>query len=259
MTDSLSFDRAADFYDKTRDFPEPVATQGIQAILDVAGPGARILDAGTGTGRVSVPLLKRRADLFGVDLSTRMMSRLREKFSSARLAKADVSQLPFPGKIFDAVLTCHVMHLVGPWREALREYRRVLKPAGKYINAYSDNIGESLQIQVRDRWRELLKEHGFTSQRIGAKDEKEVAEVLKGMGAELKEISVVEYVSTSTVRQEIDRIASRALSHSWAIPDSIFAESLVELNAWAKKEYPDWDRPFEEKNQFILDVATFEN
>jgi ubiquinone/menaquinone biosynthesis C-methylase UbiE len=259
MNTSLSFDRAADFYDQTRSFPEAIATRGIQAILDIAGAEARFLDVGTGTGRVSVPLLKHSADLIGVDLSPRMMERLRGKFPAARLAQADASQLPFPSNSFDAVLTCHVMHLVSPWREALGEYRRVLKPAGKYINAYSENIGESLQIQVRDHWRDLIKEHGFTSQRIGAKDEKEVAEVLKGMGAELQEISVVEYVYTSTVRQEIDHIASRVLSHSWAIPDSIFAESLVELNAWAKKEYPDWDRPIEEKDQFILDVATFEN
>src|SRR5512137_1155289 len=117
MVDSISFDRAADFYDQTRDFPEPVANQGVQAILDAAGPGARILDAGTGTGRVSVPLLKRGATLFGIDLSARMMSRLKGKFPPARLAQADVSRLPFGGKTFDAVLTCHVMHLVGPWRE----------------------------------------------------------------------------------------------------------------------------------------------
>jgi ubiquinone/menaquinone biosynthesis C-methylase UbiE len=259
MTDSISFDRAADFYDQTRSFPEPVATQGIQAILDTAGAGARFLDVGTGTGRVSVPLLKRGADLFGVDLSTKMMAQLRGKFPAARLAQADASQLPFAADTFDVVLTCHVMHLVAPWREALLEYRRVLKPGGKYIDAHSENISESLQIKVRDHWREIIKEHGFTSQHIGARDEKELAGALRSLGAELKEIPVVEYVSTSTVRQEIDRIASRSFSHSWAIPDPVFAESLVELNTWAKKEYPDWDRPFEEKDQFILGVAVFVN
>lgn len=69
MNTSYSFDRAADYYDQTRDLPEPVATAGIQAILDVAGLGRRILDVGTGTGRISVPLLKSGADLVGCDLS----------------------------------------------------------------------------------------------------------------------------------------------------------------------------------------------
>ncbi len=95
MPESLSFDRAAEFYDKTRDFPEPVATLGIQAIIDAAGSEARILDAGTGTGRVSVPLLKRGANLFGVDISTKMMSQYRGKYPLACLARADVSQLLF--------------------------------------------------------------------------------------------------------------------------------------------------------------------
>ena len=44
MSTSRSFDRAASVYDQTRPLPEPIAGHGIQAILDMAGPGARILD-----------------------------------------------------------------------------------------------------------------------------------------------------------------------------------------------------------------------
>src|SRR5262245_26679816 len=69
MTSSLSFDRAASVYDQTRPLPEPGATLGIQAILDIAGPQARILDVGAGTGRVSIPLLQRGANLVGIDLA----------------------------------------------------------------------------------------------------------------------------------------------------------------------------------------------
>jgi ubiquinone/menaquinone biosynthesis C-methylase UbiE len=257
MNTSRSFDRAADFYDQTRSFPEAIATQGIQAILDIAGAEARFLDVGTGTGRVSVPLLKRGADLIGVDLSTRMMERLRGKFPAARLAQADASQLPFPSNSFNAVLTCHVMHLVGQWREALREYQRVLKPGGRYIDARSENISDSVQDRVLDHWRAWIKDHGHTDQRIGARDDKELFEEIKAMGADLREVKVVEYSTTHTVRQEIERISSRAFSHSWDVPDGLFTLSLTELNGWAQKEYPDWDQPFEEKNQFILEVTTF--
>ena len=55
---SRSFDRAADFYDQTRELPEPVATHGIPALLQHVAPGGKILDVGTGTGRMSVPLLR---------------------------------------------------------------------------------------------------------------------------------------------------------------------------------------------------------
>lgn len=257
MPESISFDRAADFYDQTRDFPEPVATQGIQAILEAAGDGARFLDAGTGTGRVGVPLLKRGADLFGVDLSTKMMSRLRTKYPPARLAQGDVSQLPFPAKTFDAVLTCHVMHLVGPWNEALKEYRRVLKQKGVYINARTESVGESAHEQVRSHWRGLIKKYGIESQRPGIKDEKELYEALTAMGAKVTQEEVVRYHRTYVVRELIERIAKRAHSHTWDVPNDVMEKSLEELKLWAVREYGSLDTIYEEQACFILDISHF--
>ncbi len=257
MTDSLSFDRAAEFYDKTRDFPEPVATLGIQAILDAAGAEARILDAGTGTGRVSVPLLNRGADLFGVDLSTKMMSKLRDKYPPARLAQADVSRLPFPGDNFDAVLTCHVMHLVGPWRAALHEYKRVLKPQGVYINAHTERVGDSVHERVRSHWRNQVKKYGVQSQRPGVRDDKELHEALKTMGAEVTQVEVVRYHRNHVVRELIDGIASRTHSHTWDVPEDVLEMSLDELRAWAVLEFGSLDKSFVEESCFILDVSHF--
>jgi len=257
MPDSFSFDRAADFYDSTRDLPEPVATRGIQAILDVVGPGARILDVGTGTGRISVPLLKRGADLVGCDLSAKMMARLQVKFPAARLAQADASRLPFPVNYFDAVTTCHVMHLVGPWREALHEYRRVLKTGGVYVNARTEQEGESVHEQVRDFWKERVDALGFVSQRPGVRDDKDMQEELRGMGAELKQVEVVRFTRSHSVREEIDRLGSRKFSHTWDIPQDVFAQGLRDLRAWAGREYADLDAPHAVTEAFILDIARF--
>src|SRR5574341_687347 len=136
MNTSQSFDRAANVYDQTRPLPKPTATRGIQAIRDITGPEALILDAGTGTGRISIPLLERGARLIGCDLSMKMLRRLHENLSSAQLAQADAALLPFPANSFDAVLTVHVMHLVGPWREALRarpgNHRRSCASCGRW-------------------------------------------------------------------------------------------------------------------------------
>ena len=257
MNDSLSFDRAADIYDRTRDLPEPVATQGIQALFEVVGAGSRILDVGTGTGRISVPLLKRGADLVGCDLSPRMMAVLRGKFPEARLAQADASRLPFPADHFDGLLTCHVMHLVGPWREALREYRRVLRPGGVYVNARSDGEGESVQERVRDFWRSRLEAHGFTSRRPGVRDDKDLHAELLSLGAYLERIEAVRFSRSRSVRGEIDRVASRSDSHTWEIPEEVFARSLQDLREWAVREYDDLDAPHADTEIFILDIARF--
>jgi ubiquinone/menaquinone biosynthesis C-methylase UbiE len=56
-----------------------------------------------------------------------MLLRQREKYPLARLIQSDAVYLPFASGHFDAVLIVHVMHLIGPWREALREFKRVLR------------------------------------------------------------------------------------------------------------------------------------
>ncbi len=259
MDTSISFDRAAEYYDRTRDFPEPVATRGIQAILDAAGAGASILDVGTGTGRVSVPLLKRGANLVGFDLSLRMMARLRQKFPQARLAQANAGWLPFPADQFDAVITCHVMHLVGPWRQALREYRRVLKPGGIYINGRSErDHGDSVRKQIRDFWQSRVEARGANTRRPGIQNEKELQDELRAMGAELRKIPVVRYPRSYSPGEVIERIANRTHSHTWDVPEDIFLECLGELRAWAAGEFGDLSRKFEDETQFVLDVARFE-
>ena len=69
MHTSRSFDRAAEFYDKTRPLFDATVDAGIRSLLEAAGEGARILEVGAGTGRISIPLLERGADLIGCDIS----------------------------------------------------------------------------------------------------------------------------------------------------------------------------------------------
>src|SRR5258707_11164628 len=104
MNTSLSFDQAADFYDQTRPLFDATADLGIQALLDAAGLGPRILEGGGGTGRISIPLLERGADLIGCDLSAKMLTRQREKYPSARLVQSDAAFLPFPSSHFEALI-----------------------------------------------------------------------------------------------------------------------------------------------------------
>jgi len=260
MNASQSFDRAAHIYDQTRLLPEPTATHGIQAILDIIGPEAIILDAGTGTGRISVPLLKRGAKLVGCDLSMKMLLRLEEKFPSAQLAQADAVDLPFPANYFDALLTVHVMHLVGPWREALREFRRVLKPGEVYLNIRTyEPAGASRREQIRDFWRNWVTARGVDVRHPGAQNRTELLQELQIMGTNVMEVEVVRYTHIYTLREELERYQTRVYSDTWKIPDDIYEESIQELHAWIVGNYGSLDQKLEEEVRFAIDVVRFES
>ncbi len=258
MTSSLSFDRAAGYYDRTRQLPEAVVTSGIEAILLVAGPTARILDAGTGTGRLSIPLLKHGADLVGCDISRKMMEVLRQKSPAARLVEADVSRLPFPTAHFDAVTTCHVMHLVGPWLEALEEYRRVLRPGGVYINAHDEHVGtDSTKERIQEHWKKQVVSRGGSWKRPGAEGEDELRTALIEMGAKVERMETLRYSQSYSVHEVIGRIASRTHSSTWGIPEEIFDSTMRELRDWAQKEFEDLNQRHEDETAFVLEVARF--
>ncbi len=102
--------------------------------------GARILDAGCGTGLLTLSLarvLERPADITAVDLSMsslqtasraahRTKSILRHRIS---FAQANVLALPFPDESFDCVVTSGVLEYV-PLPEGFGELARVLAPGG---------------------------------------------------------------------------------------------------------------------------------
>src|SRR6185436_1629134 len=166
---SISFDRAAGYYDATRGMPEPLATHGIAAILQhlQPRPGALLLEVGTGTGRISLPLLARGANLMGCDLSSKMLARQRDKNATVRVAQADAARLPFAAAQFDGLLTIHVLHLMSEWRQALREFRRVLRPGAAYVNSWNAHGPVDVDARVRDAWRGMVDAHGADWRRPG--------------------------------------------------------------------------------------------
>lgn len=258
MNTSRSFDRAANYYDQTRQLSEPIANYGIPALVDAIGPGSRVIEVGAGTGRISIPLLERGVDLIGCDLSSPMLRRFQEKFPSARIAQGDASLLPFPADRFDVVLTVHVMHLIPAWREVLREFRRVLVPGGTYLNVSTwASIGTSVGDQIREFWRGWLRERGVDAEHPGARDFKDVLEELRSLGATVQEIEVVRFPELFTLREELDRFASRIYSYTWHIPDALHEESIKALRTWLAKTYGDLDQQMQDEVQFVIHVARF--
>ncbi len=259
MIPSRNFDPVAHIYDDTRITPEPVLRYGIPAILDLVGPGARILEPGTGTGRIAGPLLERGADLIGIDLSGNMMARQRAKFPAARLAMASATALPFGDGRFDAVLTAHVLHLIPNWQDALVEFKRVLRPDGVYLNVRSESTGDSPTRRASGYWREWLAARGGLphGEHIGAWHQDQINPVLIDMGATVTAVDAVTYPTTYTLRERVERTRDRSYSSSWEVPDDLLAASVEAMEAWITAEYGGLDVELSDEQVFRLHVARF--
>lgn len=258
MNRSRSFDRAANYYDNTRRLLAPIEQYGIPAIQQMLGSQARVLEAGCGTGRISMPLMERGVDLVGCDISSQMLKRFQEKYPSPRIVQTDASLLPFPSAHFDAVLTVHVLHLIPVWREVLREFKRVLASGGLYLNVRTwDLVKNSTSEKIRDFWRGWMQDHGIDALTIGLRSHRELIEELQSIGAEVSEVEAVRYSDSIHLRQEIEHFEQRLYSETWDIPDDVFNKGIKALRAWAIHEYGDLDQDIVDEFRFLIHVAKF--
>lgn len=104
-----------------------------EAVCSALGPleGKQVLEIACGTGRFSVMLAARGANVIGLDISDAMLSQGRQKVRAAGLSdraefvRGDAARLPFPDGHFDAVLAMRFFHLIPNPDRYLREIRRV--------------------------------------------------------------------------------------------------------------------------------------
>ncbi|MFB6300894.1 MAG: class I SAM-dependent methyltransferase [Halobacteriales archaeon] len=104
-----------------------------RAVLDAVGPveDKRILEVACGTGRFTVMLAERGADIIGLDISTPMLAEGRQKAQAAAVddhlefMRGDAARLPFPDDHFDTVFAMRFFHLADTPARFLSEMRRV--------------------------------------------------------------------------------------------------------------------------------------
>lgn len=128
-----------------------------------AQTGGPVLEYGSGTGRLTVPLHRKGIRIVGVDYTREMLERVPRRARRSRttcppLAQGDVSRLPFAHETFRLVMAPYgmVQSLLSDavLSRALREAWRVLKPGGL--------LGVDLVPDV-PRWREYTRKLVFFS------------------------------------------------------------------------------------------------
>jgi ubiquinone/menaquinone biosynthesis C-methylase UbiE len=261
LSGSVSFDRAADIYDATRALPDAVERSITDALSsEIAAAGTdHVLEIGVGTGRISRPLTERGVRVCGVDISPRMLARLREQLGLRHLppdlALGDATRLPLQSGSFRAVLVFNVLHLVSSLDEALGELRRVLAPSGVALRGVEEAIGESLWDASMTKWNELMAARDF-SHRAGLRT-KEIPGVLRAAGGSCRIETVIEHEEQRRPTETVDRIRRRIDSWTWELPDDLFADCLKEYEKWASRHYRDLERELPQRTSYGLEIWTF--
>lgn len=118
-----------------------VAESEVEAAMAEAlaeAPIGRLVDVGTGTGRMIELFGGAARSAIGIDRSPEMLRLARVKLSSLRLdtwelRQGDLSVLPIPDASADTVILHQVLHFIPAPEAAIAELARILSPSGRLL------------------------------------------------------------------------------------------------------------------------------
>jgi len=241
MNDSIVFDQAADYYDRTRALPPDQQTMVTDLLARELSGRGRCLEPGVGTGRMALPLRERGVSIVGIDLSLPMMERLVQNAGGAKpfpLLRCDTTALPFSPASFGAAFLCHVLHLVPRWRDAAAELVRVVAPGGVVLV----DLGGSATRLGRELHGEFARQSGQARPRPGVTDPRELDDVLAGLGAPLRAVHSLPFTITYTVNQALARFDTNQFSSTWRLEEATRRRAAAATRAWAERRWPDLDK-----------------
>ncbi len=238
MSGSLSFDRAASFYDATR-ITDP---RTLEAILDLIVArvlrGGALLEIGVGTGQLALPLASRGVRVIGLDLASAMMAKLVEKAageSPVGLVQGDATRMPFGDGVFAGAYARWVLHLIPAWEEVLGEFDRVVDDEGRVAiepGGYSGPFAESFL-----RFHEVL---GDVALPPGLQPVDRDVQLDAGMaraGWQLDHVEEVTYDHQVPLGRFFEEVPERTYSWTWGVPQEALEAATAEVRAWAAERF----------------------
>jgi SAM-dependent methyltransferase len=235
--ESVTFDRAADYYDETRGFPPGEDAPIAALIREVAAltSSGRVLEVGIGTGRISLPLAKLVSSVVGIDISRAMLNRLRSKQTNEPVCvvEGDATRLPFASDTFDAAIAVHIFHLIPTWQQALSEVTRVLHPGAILIDAGG---GPSSYDTLWDIWNARRPE---ARRAVGAGISAVETELIAQGWQRIGEPHTHEYAYRQAPQVFLDQLQRRVWSSTWRWSDDELADCLNLMQSQIHERFGD--------------------
>ncbi|HET7338715.1 MAG TPA: class I SAM-dependent methyltransferase [Candidatus Dormibacteraeota bacterium] len=237
MTESVSFGRAADYYDRTRAVPDEVMARLVPELTTRLPAAEACLEVGVGTGRIAIPLVEAGVRIVGVDISAEMLGKLRAKRAGAwpQLAIADATRLPFRDATFGSAIVSHVLHLVPAWRRAVAEMVRVVRPGG-VLAASRGGGGEGWHHAVR---RHFFVEAGDPSWPPGMDDIKELDIEMEKIGAQTIPFPEMLSEDSSSIDELLEACEAGIWAACWSLDEATRRRAAAATRKWAAQEFGD--------------------
>ncbi|MFP4471963.1 MAG: class I SAM-dependent methyltransferase [Bacteroidales bacterium] len=237
-----SYNAKARHYDNTIDIPfYRVLYDTYESELEKRRKhfSGRVLDAGCGTGIQSLWLSATAREVFGVDISEKLLEVADAKcrhLNHVNFLEADLTRLPFENTSFDAAVSLgETISHIADWQKAFSEIARVLMPGGIFMFSVLNKWNLAVLFN-RKEWRQARRSAaGHIREWTGMDREKEallrlktftpneIRRALKNAGLELTYSRGI-HISTLLVPLK----SHRAGNDPWLIPvmeklDNIFA------------------------------------
>lgn len=242
MSESVAFDRAVDYYDRTRALPPGMEAAMVEAVsAELRGRGL-VLEIGAGTGRIALPLRGAGVDVVGLDLSLPMLARLVDKAGGpgrAGVVQGDATRLPFRDGSFGAAFAVHVLHLIPSWPLAVRELVRVVEPGGVVLVSQGW-WGLVAYLDVIEAYTEAA---GMELRHVGLNDEAELDAALPE--ARPRDLVRLEGSQTMTLDEMVERLRAGLYSFTWGLDDAARNRGADAAAAHAEERYGSLAEPRE--------------
>jgi len=241
---SIAFDQAAEYYDDTR--ARPGSHEAIIGLLvdELWGRG-RCLEIGVGTGRIALDLHQRGIEMAGVDLSPAMLRKLVEKAGGRApfpVAVADATLLPVRDGGVGAAIVCHVLHLVDPWRRAVDELVRVVRPGGLIlVETPQRSAGPAREATLRF-WT-LASPGGRPLP--GLRDLAQLDPLLRQRGFGVRELPPLAERFETNMEEVIGRLEAGIYAGCWGLSEARRRAAAAATREWARQHVGALDAPLE--------------
>jgi len=102
--------------------------------------GLKILDLGIGTGQEIEPFINKNCEIYGVDISRKMLKICKAKHPELKIIKYDISKglnrLNFKNKYFDLIIAIGILEFVKNIKKIIKEVSKLLNDGAHFIFTY---------------------------------------------------------------------------------------------------------------------------